>query len=151
MSSQEITSNTGKQLFVNTDTAQVFIGGNHTRQDAYINNSGYAPITLYAGTVMGRIAQTGVVAPFNAYANDGTQYVVGLLADDLILAAGSSSTVSLVVAGRVNQDKVAFFPTSSGITLESVVSGRRVKDKIMSETTGLLLVKTIEMSGYDNS
>jgi len=150
MSSQSITSNTGSQLFVNTDTSKVFIGNNHTRQEAYINNSGYNPITLLAGTVMGRLSGSGVVTYFDANANDGSQFVLGLMGDDLTIAAGGSVTASIVVSGQVAQEKVVLMsPTQS---IETVVSGRRVKDKIMGETVGIVLVNaTTEMTDFDNS
>jgi len=151
MSSQSITSNTGSQLFVNTDTSKIFLGGNYTRQEGFINNSGYNPIVLPAGTVMGRVAFSGTLAPFNSAASDGTQFVCGILTDDVSLAAGATVTASITVAGRVAQDKVSFFPTSFGMTIDTVVSGRRIKDKIMAETTGILLVVSTEMTDYDNS
>lgn len=149
MSSQTIVSNTGQQLFVNTDTSKIFIGGNYTRQEGYINNSGYHPITLLAGTVMGRLSGSGVITYFDANANDGSQYVLGILGHDVIVEAGASVTASIVVQGRVAQEKVILVSTTQ--TLDTVVSGRRVKDKIAGETVGILLVPTTEMSGYDNS
>ncbi len=150
MSSQSITSNTGSQLFVNTDTSKIFIGNNHTRQEGYINNSGYHPITLPAGTVMGRLSGSGVVTYFDANANDGSQYVLGILGNDLVIEAGDSVTASIVVQGRVAQEKVVLMSPTQ--TLDTVVSGRRVKDKIMGETVGILLVNsTCEMTDFDNS
>jgi len=99
-SRQSITLNTGSQLFVNTDTSKIFLGGNYTRQEAFINNSGYNPIVLPAGTVMGRIASSGIIAPFNSAASNGTQFVCGILTDDVSLDAGATETCSLTVAGR---------------------------------------------------
>lgn len=151
MSFQTIVSNTGSQLFINTNTSKIFLGGQYTRQEGYINNSGYNPVFLPAGTVMARIASSGVVAPFDAAAIDGTQIVLGILTEDVTLAAGSSVTASITVAGRVAQEQVSLFKSTSGQTLESVVSGRRVKDKIMGETVGILLVVSTELTDYDNS
>lgn len=148
MSQYSIVDNTGKQLFVNTDLSKIFIRDNRYESDNYINNSTYNPITLSAGTVMGRISATGILVPFTSTASDGSQYILGVLADDFVLGAGITQTAPVCVAGDVVADKLIFVLPGDG--LETVVSGRRVKDKIQGETVAIKIVYSTEMTDFDN-
>lgn len=147
MSTATIT-NKGNALQVNTDTSKIFIRENRYENDEYVNNSGYDPITLVAGTLMGRVAATGVLVPFNAAASDGSQHVVGVLACDLIIDSGDTVEAAICIKGDVAKEKIVF--THPGDAFETVVSGRRVIDKIKSDTAGVIPVSATELAGYDN-
>jgi len=99
---------------------------------------------------MGRITASDRVVPCSAYATDGSQQPIGVLIDDLSLAAGSSAPVGIAVGGRVAQDQLVFFPTSNGQTIETVSGTRRMKDLIMANTQ-LILIPSTEMTDFDNS
>lgn len=148
MSSNQIVLNTGQQAIVNYDVSKIFVFGNRYENDQYINNSGYDPITLLAGTVMGRIASSGVLVPLKSDASDGSQYPIGVLAQDLIIDSGATVTAAICVSGDVAQDKVIFVKPGDG--LETTVSSRRLKDRLAADTVGIKLVPSSEMTAFDN-
>ncbi len=148
MSSINTRVNTGRQITTDFDLSKIFIWANRYETDNYVNNSNYNPITLLAGTLMGRVASTGVIVPCLASAVDGSQLPVGILAEDVVgLAGGATTLAALCIAGDVAEDKVIFY---YGDSLETVVSGRRYKDRIQADTVGIILRKRTEMTDYDN-
>lgn len=149
MSSQSTPVNTGVQAFINTDLSKIFIRENRYENDSYVNNSGYDPITLRAGTVMGRISATGILVPWTSTASDGSQNVVGILAQDMVIESGDTARASICIYGDVATEQVIF--TRPGDAMETVVSGRRVYDKIKGETAGIRLITTDEMTNHDRT
>ncbi len=145
MSSQS-SSFSGNQARINTDLSKIFLRDNRYQKGNQINNSSYNPMTLVAGTLMGRISATGTLAPMYAPGADGTQFPVGLLAEDLEIDAGETKEITIVDFGDVAEDKVTFF--WAGQTLETVVSSRRVRDHLQAQ--GIKLITAIEMTDYDN-
>lgn len=143
------TSNTGNQQFNDYDLGKIFIGGNRFRKDEYINNSGYDPISIKQGTVMGRIASSGVLVPWDKNATDGSQYPVGLMAQDVEVDAGDTITATICDGGDVAQEKVVCW--IPGQNLNSIVEDRRLKDRLQGDTYGIKLVETNELTGPDNS
>ena len=149
MSNTTVTNSQSNFLIGITDVSKIFLGQNQTANETYINNSSYDPITLLAGTVLGRVAATGVLVPWTSTASDGSQYVVGILGQDLQIAGGSTVQALVFVSGRVAQEKVVFYlPTDN---LWTVVSLRNAYDKIQAETVGIKLVKTFQNSYADNT
>lgn len=149
MSSQNIPLNNGRQAIINTETSKTFGWNIRTEYDNYVNNSGYNPYTMPAGMLLGRISATNVMVPFKSDANDGSQYVVGILLEDLTLDGGASAQVAVITAGDVFAEKVVFAKPGDG--METVVNGRRMKDHIQSQSAGIKLVfNTTEMSDFDN-
>lgn len=146
MSSQSVALNTGQQAIIHTDLSKIFILNNRYQKDNYVNNSSYNPISLSAGTVMGRVSATGVLAPLNAGASDGTQFPVGILAQDLEIDSGETVSATICDAGDIAAEKVIFFTPGNG--LETVVSSRRMKDHIAAQ--GMNLVSSTEMTQEDN-
>jgi hypothetical protein len=148
MSSNEQVLNNGQQAITNYDVAKIFLWNPRYDKNSYTNNSSYDPITLRAGTVMGRISATGIVVPLESNASDGSQFPVGILGQDITLDEGETANVSLCVAGDVAEDKVIF--VRPGDNLETVVSSRRLKDRIAADTVGINLVPCDDLTGYDN-
>lgn len=149
MSAVNLRVNTGQQITTDYDLSKIFIWNNRYENDSYVNNSNYNPLTIYAGTVMGRVSSTGVVVPSLASAVDGSQFPIGVLAQDVIaLGAGQTQRCSICVAGDIESSKLIFL---YGDTLETVVSGRRYRDRIQSDSVGIKLIfGTTEMTDYDN-
>jgi len=148
MSSVNTRVNTGQQITTDYDLSKIFIWENRYEGDNYVNNSNYSPITLLAGTVMGRVSATGVIVPCLASAVDGSQIPVGILAQDIIgLVGGGTKSAAICIAGDVAEDKVIFYYSD---TLETVVSGRRYRDRIQGDTAGIVLRKRTEMTDFDN-
>lgn len=149
MSEQSIPLNTGQQATINTNLAKTFGWNIRTEYDNYVNNSTYDPITLKAGTLMGRIHATDVLVPLKSDANDGSQFPQGLLLEDMIIDGGDTVKCAIVVSGDVMSDRILFVKPGDG--LETVVSSRRLKDRIQADTVGIKIVfNTTEMSGLDN-
>lgn len=146
MSSYNTRLNTGQQITTDYDLSKIFIWNNRYENDSYINNSNYNPITLLVGTVMGRIASTGYIVPCYASAVDGSQDPIGVLANDIILSAGQSKQASICIAGDVASNKLIFL---YGDSLETVVAGKRMKDRIQANSLIILRAST-EMTDYDN-
>lgn len=148
MSSQSIALNTGQQAIIHTDLSRIFVRENRYEYGNYVNNSTYNPITLLAGTLMGRISASGILVPLKSDAGDGSQFPVGILAKDMIIDSGANDEAPICVAGDVVKDKVIF--TKIGDAMETVVSSRRLSDRIAADTVGIKLVSNTEMSAYDN-
>lgn len=140
--------NTGQQAIINTDTSKIFVGRNRYDNTGYINNSSYNPITLLQGTVMGRVAATGILRPCSAQNVDGSQYPIGILAHDVVAAAGETKNVFICVEGDVVENKVLF---NLGDTMETVNNGRRMRDRIGADTVGINLITSDDLTGYDNA
>lgn len=147
MSKQTILNNTGQQLQVNTDRSRIFLWENRYHDGNWLNNSQYDPLTLPAGTLMGRIKTTGVLVPLTSWATDGSQYPVGILADDITLDAGDTQQVSLCIYGDVAEAKVGLY--GSGDSLDTVVDNRQLRDHIAAQ--GIRLIPTTDMTDFDNS
>ncbi len=146
MSTQTIVLNNGRQAIINQDVSKIFILNNRYQKGNYINNSSYDPITLYAGTVLGRIHASNVLVPLEAGASDGSQFPVGILAEDLEIDSGDTVECYLCDGGDVATEKVLFVKPGDG--LETVVSSRRLKDWIQAQ--GIKLVGGTEMTDFDN-
>lgn len=148
MSSNNTLNSTSNFLQIKTDLSKIFLWNNRYENDGYVNNSSYNPITLVAGTLMGRISATNILVPCVSTANDGSQFPLGILAQDIILASGVQQTVSICVAGDIAQDQIVFANPGDG--LETVVSSRRYKDRIGADTVGIKLVPSTDNTIYDN-
>ena len=112
-----------------------------------VNNSTYDDVVLAVGTLMGRISATGLLTPLKSGASDGSQVPVGVLAGGFTIEDGTTKEVTLVVSGEIDESKIVF---DGSDTLETVISGRRLKDMIAGDTVGLILKSVNELSEFDN-
>jgi hypothetical protein len=135
------------QLFANQDTSKIFVWNNRTATFNF-NNATYADIELATGTLMGRISATGLLAVLDAAASDGSQFPIGILFEGQTVEAGDTMQLTLCVEGDVVEDKVVL---KSGTTMNSVIDGRRLFDRIGSDTVGIKLVQgSEELTTFDN-
>lgn len=148
MSTNTVQLNNGQQAIITTDLSKIFLWDNRYESGLF-NNPAYDPVSLRAGTVMGRVAATGWLKEFSPAASDGTQYVVGILADDYTVDDGELKTIVICTAGDVASGKLVL-PT--GVTLDTTITGRsrRVRDAIASDPVGIKLVSTTEHTYDDN-
>ena len=137
---------TNKQLTTNYDYSKIFIWNNRYESDNY-NNDGYDDVTLLAGTVMGMVSATGLIVPLKSGASDGSQYPVGVLAQDYTVVAGDTISLRYCIAGDVDQTSLVFDGTD---TLATLVDGRRLKQRIEGDTVGIILKSVSELSNFDN-
>lgn len=127
------------------NTNIIFLRDNKYTTEPY-NNSTYADVTLTAGTLMGRIATTNYVVPVTSGASDGSQYPIGLVAEDVVISASSSAEIPLCTAGEVDEDSINF--DSADDTLDTVLDSIRYKDRL--KRMGIIPVSGTELSAYDN-
>lgn len=146
MSEVTNTINTDNQQHNDFDTSILALRDNKY-ETGYYQNSGYSDVDLAAGTVMGRIATSNYLIPLDAGASDGSQFPVGVLAQDHTVEAGETKNMNIIVAGEVAEEKIVF---TDGSTLETVVSSKRLKDRISSDTAGIILVAGTELTKTDN-
>ena len=149
MSTTNTTKNTGNAFTINRDLSKIFIWENRYVSAPY-NNSAYGSVTLFAGTVMGRVTATGYIKPTDSTATDGSQLPVGILADDLIALGSSFQNVQICNFGDVAQEQLVFAnPTDNLNTTVTFGSGSiRMLDRI--HLMGVRLVATTTMTDYDN-
>jgi hypothetical protein len=145
MSTQSVTNN-GQQAKINTDRSKVFLWNRRSAKGQITNGTG-APITILEGTVMGRIGATNLLVAFTSAAVDGSQHPIGVLMTDYTIAAGATADVFICDAGDVAAEKLLF---QGADTLETVISGRRVKDLLQMNAPGLKLVYSTELTNFDN-
>ena len=146
MSSQSTALNNGQQMIVNTDTSKIFLWNNRYESATY-NNSAYSSVTLLAGTLMGRVSATGWIKPLASGASDGSQYPVGILANDVTVDGGGLETLSICVAGDVAEEQIIL---QGSDTMETTISSRRLRDRIAADTLGIKLVQRTDNTAYDN-
>lgn len=147
MSSNNVTLNTGQQAIINTDTSKIFVWDNRFEKGTYANDT-YDDVTLAAGTVMGRISATGNIVPLESDASDNSQFPIGVLNQTRLVEAGAEVEVAYCVAGDVVSSKLVF--VKEGDDLDTVVSGRQLRDRIGADTVGIKLVGGNELTDYDN-
>lgn len=146
MSTQATPINTNNQATINTDLSKIFILNNRYEAVKLYNATGGA-LTYPAGTVLGRIAANGRVVPLTSAAADGSQFPVGILADDYTVGAGAIVDATMCIAGDVAAEKVLL---QGADTLDTAVSSRLIRDRIKGDTMGINLVTGTEMTAFDN-
>lgn len=147
MSSNTIILNTGQQAIINTDLTKIFVWNNRYDSARFTNDTD-DDVNLVAGTLLGKISATQDVVPLVASATDGSQFPVGILAEDAVILANTSAQLSYCVAGDVVEGKVIL---ATGNTMSTVISGRSIHDRIGGDTVGVKLVGGIENTDFDNS
>lgn len=146
MSSNDQVLNTGQQAITNYDVSKIFLWNNRYENGEF-TNSLYDDVTLRAGRLMGRVASSGKLKEHNSSATDGSQFPIGILANDHLVEAGDTVTVSICIAGDVAEEKVILYGSD---TMATPISSREIRDRIASDTAGIVLRSTTELTGYDN-
>jgi len=145
MSSQTIVTNTGVQATINTDLSRVFLWENRYAS-ADFNNELYDPLVMKAGKLLGRVAATQTLALCDTDSTDGSQYPIGILAEDVTIADGETKSVAYCIYGDVAEDKIIL---NGNDTLSSVVGGQSLRDRIAM--MGVRIIPSTEMTAHDNS
>lgn len=148
MSYNSVSFNNGQQLQVNTNLAKLFpFGMNGVRNYVYTNSTYVSGVTWLAGTVMGVISGTGKVTPLTSVATDGSQFVVGILAMDIIVDSGETLNVPILTEGWVREDMILL---QGSDTLQTVISGRRIYEKIGGESVGIFIQGVKNATDFTN-
>lgn len=138
---------TNNQAITNYDLSKVFLFNNRYQTGQY-TNSGYLPVSLPQGTVLGRIAATRAIVPLVSTASDGSQFPIGILAQDYIVQPGAVTSVMYGVTGDIATEEIGFINGTD--TLNTIVSGRTLFDRIQSDSVGLFLKDSVDLTNYDN-
>ncbi|NCX55586.1 MAG: head decoration protein [Burkholderiaceae bacterium] len=145
MSSQSTPLNNGQQAIVHSDLSRIFVGDNKFIKGTY-NNSAYSDLSLAVGQVLGRVAATGWLKECNPAASDGSQFPIGVLAEERVIAGGDTVELYICTYGKVVPSALLF---AGGGNLDNTVSSRRVRDWM--QLAGFYLIPSnTEMSAKDN-
>lgn len=139
--------NNGQQAIFNYDSSKTFIWNPRFATAAH-TNSGYDPVTIKEGTVMGRVTATAKIVPFKSTASDGSQQPIGILGTDVLVDDGETMDLTYCIGGDVAEEKVVFALAGDGFN--TVVAGKIVRDLILANTQ-IYLISSKELSAYDNS
>jgi len=146
MSTQTIVNNTGNQAHVDFDVSKVFIFGNEYQSFDFENTTG-SELVLATGTLVGRVTATNNLEILKSAAVDGSQFPVGILLSCPTLAIGETRKVSVCIKGNVAEEKVIL---EGADTLETMITGRSIRDRIAGDTAGIMLRVTDELTDFDN-
>lgn len=138
--------NNGSQAITNYDLAKIFIWNNRYETGLY-TNSVYTTETLLAGTIMGRVGSTNQLVKCFASANDGSQFPIGVLADNYVIPEGVVTSITMCIKGDVVADKLIF---EEGDALNTVVNGSGNRTILDLLQTYVKVVNNTEMTDYDN-
>jgi hypothetical protein len=137
----------GGILTTKYDNSKIFIFDNEFTSGVVENDDAYDDLELEAGTIMGRITATGKLVPLASAASDGSQFPVGVLAANYTIDVLDEQTVQVCISGEVDETKLIFDGSDD---LDTDVDGRILRDRIASDTAGIILKAVSEMSEFDN-
>lgn len=148
MSNFVIQTQTGNYLHVSYDVSKIFIKDNRFKTGTLQNNTG-ADATFEPGTLLARNATTGNLVPLlSTNTTLGQNIPVGVLANQVELVDGATQDdVPYCIGGDVAEEKLIF---QTGDTLETVISDRRLKDRIEADTLGIVVMPGDERTAIDN-
>lgn len=138
--------NTRNQLNTDYEFGQIFIGENDFDKGELENATG-GDVTYPAGTLLAKDSGLGYLVILDPVGAEGIKFPVGVLAEDITLASGSTAIVTYAVSGDINKDALIL---AGGVTLETVIDARTLADRIKSDTMGIYLVENCELSNFDN-
>ena len=140
----KVVSQTATQNMLTTvyDTTKLVLKGGEFNSAVYTNSTG-GPITISVGTLLGRVSATDKVLPLKSAAVDGSQLPVGISTQEITVADTESATIEFVIAGEVEGTLLVLDGTD---TLATAISGKTLGDRIKSDTLGILLINSDELS-----
>ncbi len=126
--------------------SHLFLGENRYRTGSYIND-GYDTITLAKGTLLGRVAATGLLVPLFSDNNDGSQYPVGVLAQAVTVTVGQTVNLTFCHKGDVDQDGLVLDVGDADLNV--VVAAKTLADWI--HDLGIKLISGDQLTDFDNA
>lgn len=148
MSTNSVVYNNGQQAIITTDLTKIFIWNNRYDKGIYTNST-YADVTLLAGQLIGRVGSSQELKPMLSTNTDGSQYPLGILADNYTVVAGAQQELAFCVAGDVAEEKVVLTSPDALATLIGSTT-RSIRDHIAGDTVGIKLVASTQNTDYDN-
>ncbi|MCK4522450.1 MAG: head decoration protein [Nanoarchaeota archaeon] len=139
--------NNNNMQITDYDNSIIFLRDNKYESGTYTNDA-YTDVQLLKGTLMGRISADQELLPLVSGAADNSQFPVGILTRDTYVEAGDAATINICTAGEVAEEMLVL---DAGDTLATVISGRSIRDRIGSDTVGIVLVSGTDLTAADNS
>lgn len=147
MSSATTRTGTGNNvLTTDYDISKIFVWNNRYSKSPFTNDT-YDPITIAQGRLMGRVAATQEIVPHDSSASDGSQYPVGVLMRTTTIEEGDELELDFCDSGDVVEAKIIL---ADGDTMDTVIEGKSIRDRIASDTLGIKLVGNDEQTAFDN-
>ncbi len=144
----EVTQQSGlgnNQANFKYDFSKIFIRNNIYRT-INIAASG-ADLELEAGMVIGTIGATGKGAIMKSGSGDGSQFPTGVCAENITIEDGDNKDINICIGGEIAEEKLIFDGSDD---LDTDVSDRNYRDRIASDTAGIILRATDDLAAYDN-
>lgn len=141
MSTITQSNNTRNQLFSAYDFSKIFLFDNKYRKVS-IAASG-ADVTITAGELIGIVST--VYQPYDSTTSNIR--LVGIAAETITISDGDSADVLICISGKVAEDKLVFNGTD---TIDTVVDYKTLREHIESDTLGIELASTDELTAADN-
>ena len=148
---------TAGMLTTQFDYSKLFIWSNKFRTASYTNPTG-SPITLTAGTIMGRVFSTNKVYPQVSTATDGSQVPMGILQNTYVVAGSATVTVSYCVCGDVAREQIILGGSDTFATVISLNDSASPANTVKFGTiedilirSGIVTVATTENTIADNA
>ncbi len=139
---------TQNQLNTDFDVSKIFLFDNRFEQVDFENTTG-GLLSVLGGTLVGRVSATANLEILKSAAVDGSQTPLGIIANEQVdFAIGETKKVNICIAGDVSEAKVIL---DGADTLDTLISGRPIRDKINGDTLGIKLVVSDELTGFDNN
>lgn len=82
------------------DVSQLLLGNNWFKDFTYTNSTG-SSVTIQPGTLLGQVLATGKVLPNLSTATDGSEFPMGIAADNAAVTVANGDSVVLNVASKV--------------------------------------------------
>lgn len=146
MSEITLRSATGNHLTADSDRSKVFIGNNEFEVGTLLNATA-GELTYEIGTVLGKVAASNRLVPLASAGTDGSQYPIGILAEEVTLAASGTASVNICIAGDVNASSIILGGTD---VLTTVVEDKTIADRIKSDNKGIRLITINDGTFFDN-
>jgi len=147
MSEVTVVNNTGNQAHFDYDVSKIFVWNNRY-EDGILTNASGGIKSFLPGTLLGRVSAGGKLVPLTSGAVDGSQYPVGVLLSNVVeLGIAGDKDVSYCIFGDIVESKLIL---AGADTLETIIDGRLLGDRITSDTMGIKLVESDELTGFDN-
>lgn len=137
----------GGMVINNRNVAKIFQHGCKYIKGTFNNDTG-AELQLVGGELIGRDSTSGKFLILKSAGANGSNIPLGInrtcFAD---LADGVDIDMHICVEGDVAKDLVIF---DGSDTVDTVVSGRTLGDRIIGDTAGIYLIEITELTDYDN-
>lgn len=137
---------TRNQLGYDYDFSKLFLFENRYRKINVVASG--ADVVLEQGMLIGTIGATGKGVIMKSASVDGSELPTGICAEDITVVDGTNEDVLICIGGHVDEDKLVFDGTDD---LDTNVDDRTYRDRIASDTLGIYLVSSQELSAEDNS